>query len=102
LAAAAAAALVRRAEERARLATLLEPDGPAAVFVHGPGGIGKTALVTGTLASVPLKVVTLDARQVEPTMPGLWRRWAPLSVSQHRRQRMRPAARSQTRGLTSL
>src|SRR5947209_2402589 len=70
LAAAAAAALVGRAEERARLTALLAPGGPAAVFVHGPGGIGKTALVTGTLASLPLKSVTVDGRQVEPTVPG--------------------------------
>ena len=39
--------------------------------MHGPGGIGKTALVTGTLASLPLKTVTLDGRQVEPTVPGV-------------------------------
>ncbi len=49
---------------------MLAPDGPAAVFVHGPGGIGKTALITGTLASLPLTAVTLDGRQVEPTVPG--------------------------------
>src|SRR3954469_15044628 len=70
LAAAAATALIGRAEERSRLAALLAPDGPAAVFVHGPGGIGKTALITGTLASLPLKAVTLEGREVEPTVPG--------------------------------
>ncbi len=70
LAAAAAISLVGRAEERARLTALLAPDGPAAVFVHGPGGIGKTALINGTLASLPLKAVTLEGRQVEPTVPG--------------------------------
>ncbi|MGR6964412.1 LuxR family transcriptional regulator [Geodermatophilus sp. URMC 61] len=70
LAAAAATALIGRAEERARLTALLAPDGPAAVFVHGPGGIGKTALVTGTLASLPLATVTLDGRRTEPTVPG--------------------------------
>src|SRR4051794_39615000 len=70
LVAAAATALIGRAEERSRLTALLAPDGPAAVFVHGPGGIGKTALVTGTLASLPLKTVSLDGRQVEPTVPG--------------------------------
>ncbi|WP_238437111.1 MULTISPECIES: helix-turn-helix transcriptional regulator [unclassified Frankia] len=70
LAAAAAVALVGRAEERARLAALLAPHGPAAVFVHGPGGIGKTALVTGTLASTSLTCVSLDGRQLEPTAPG--------------------------------
>src|SRR5215470_4228677 len=70
LAAAAGAALVGRAEECARLTELLAPDGPAAVFVHGPGGIGKTTLVTGTLAALPLKCVSLDGRQMEPTVPG--------------------------------
>lgn len=70
LAAAAAAALVGRVEERSRLAALLGADGPAAVFVHGPGGIGKTALVTGALASLPVRTVTLDGREVEPTVPG--------------------------------
>jgi DNA-binding CsgD family transcriptional regulator len=70
LAAAAAAALVGRDEERARLTTLLGPRGPAAVFVHGPGGIGKTTLVTGTLAALPLNCVSLDGRRMEPTVPG--------------------------------
>src|SRR5262245_52230129 len=70
LAAAAAAALVGRAEERARLTGLLAPGGPVAVFVHGPGGIGKTTLVTGTLADLPLTCVSLDGRQMEPTVPG--------------------------------
>jgi DNA-binding CsgD family transcriptional regulator len=57
-------------EERARLTSLLTPGGPAAVFVHGPGGIGKSALVTGTLAGLPLNCVSLDGRQMEPTVPG--------------------------------
>src|SRR5262245_9603968 len=70
LATAAAAALVGRAEERARLTGLLAPGGPAAVFVHGPGGIGKTTLVSGTLAALPLRWVNLDGRQMEPTSPG--------------------------------
>ena len=70
LAVAASAALVGRAEERARLSGMLSPHGPAAVFVHGPGGIGKTALVTGTLAALPLKCVSIDGRHMEPTVPG--------------------------------
>ena len=69
LAAAVAAALVGRAEESARL-TALAPHGPAAVFVHGPGGIGKTTLVTGTLAALAVNCVSLDGRYTEPTVPG--------------------------------
>src|SRR3954469_2915834 len=70
LAAAEATAVVGRAEERARLADLLRPDGPAAVFVHGPGGIGKTSLVRATLAGLPLHAVYVDGGHTEPTVPG--------------------------------
>ena len=38
--------------------------------MHGPGGIGKTTLVTGTLAALPPNWVCLDGRRVEPTVPG--------------------------------
>jgi DNA-binding CsgD family transcriptional regulator len=66
LAGAAAEALVGREKERDQLrAWVTDPEGPSAVFVHGPAGIGKTALVTGTLAG-PTTLV-LDAREVEPT-----------------------------------
>ena len=70
LAAAQTTALVGRAEERARLAALLSPEGPAVVFVHGPGGIGKTVLVEGTLSALPLQWVCLDGRHMEPTVQG--------------------------------
>ena len=70
LAAAQVAALVGRVEERARLAALVSPGGPAVVFVHGTGGIGKTTLVRGTLEALPLKWVCLDGRRMEPTVPG--------------------------------
>jgi DNA-binding CsgD family transcriptional regulator/ABC-type branched-subunit amino acid transport system ATPase component len=66
LAGAAADALVGREREREQLrAWVTDADGPSAVFVHGPAGIGKTALVTGTLTG-PTTLV-LDAREVEPT-----------------------------------
>jgi DNA-binding CsgD family transcriptional regulator len=66
LAVAAAATLVGRERERDQLrAWVMDPDGPSAVFVHGLAGIGKTALVTGTLVG-PATVV-VDGREVEPT-----------------------------------
>jgi DNA-binding CsgD family transcriptional regulator len=66
LAVAAAAALVGRDQERDQLrAWVADPDGPSAVFVHGPAGIGKTALVTGALVGPTTLVV--DGREVEPT-----------------------------------
>ncbi|HEY3671310.1 MAG TPA: LuxR family transcriptional regulator [Acidimicrobiia bacterium] len=66
LAVAAAAALVGREQERDQLrAWVMDPDGPSAVFIHGPAGIGKTALVTGTLGG-PTTVV-VDGREIEPT-----------------------------------
>jgi ATP-dependent Clp protease ATP-binding subunit ClpA len=58
LAVAAAAALVGRERERDQLrAWVADPDGPLAVFLHGPAGIGKTALVTGTLVGPTFVVV---------------------------------------------
>ena len=65
LAAATATALIGRAAERSRLTALLAPDGPAAVFVHGPGGIGKTALVTGAGTGLD----TVSRRRVARTRP---------------------------------
>jgi DNA-binding CsgD family transcriptional regulator len=66
LAVAAAAALVGRERERDQLrAWVADHEGPSAVFVHGPAGIGKTALVTSTLVG-PATVV-VDGREVEPT-----------------------------------
>jgi DNA-binding CsgD family transcriptional regulator len=66
LAVAAAEGLVGREQERDQLrAWVMDPDGPSAVFVHGPAGIGKTALVTGTLLGPTTLLV--DGREVEPT-----------------------------------
>ena len=66
LGAAATAALVGRESERERLlAWTNDPAGPAVVFVHGPGGIGKTTLVSGSFD--PARVLMLGAGEVEPT-----------------------------------
>lgn len=70
VAAAAAEALVGRADERARLAELLADGDAAVVFVHGPGGIGKTVLVEGVLAATGTRSVVVDGRDTEPTAPG--------------------------------
>jgi DNA-binding CsgD family transcriptional regulator len=43
----------------------MDPDGPSAVFVHGPAGIGKTALVASTL--VGPRTIVIEGREVEPT-----------------------------------
>jgi DNA-binding CsgD family transcriptional regulator len=66
-----AEAVVGRNRERRRLRALLGPGvGPAVVFVRGPGGIGKSVLVAGTVAELGEPVVMLDGRQVEPTPSG--------------------------------
>ncbi|MEP6561970.1 MAG: ATP-binding protein, partial [Nakamurella sp.] len=68
---AAATQFVGRARERAHLAGLLDRGfGPAVVFVSGPGGIGKSALVAMTVAGLDQPVVTLDGRTIEPTPAG--------------------------------
>ena len=70
LRAAVADALVGRRAEGDRLrAWVDDADGPAAIFVHGPAGIGKTALLTGTFAATGAVIV--DARDVEPTPSAL-------------------------------
>lgn len=67
--AAAAASLVGRAEERQRLLDLVHGD-PAVVFVTGPGGIGKSALVHGTLGGAGIGAVVVRGRETAPTVPG--------------------------------
>jgi DNA-binding CsgD family transcriptional regulator len=67
---AARAALVGRESERERLLVWVnDPAGPAVIFVHGPGGIGKTALASGVFD--PARVVVIGAGAVEPTPVGL-------------------------------
>src|SRR4051794_38794949 len=69
LAEARAGACVGRARERAQLVELCEPGGPAVVFVHGAGGIGKSVIVSAVTADLGRRVITVDAGTVEPT-PG--------------------------------
>lgn len=72
LAEAVAGQLVGRARERTALATAITAtDGPAVVFLHGPGGIGKSALLHGTIAATGVRAVVVDGRDVEPTPAGL-------------------------------
>jgi DNA-binding CsgD family transcriptional regulator len=68
---AVAHSVVGRARERdALLALLCRADGPAIVFVSGPGGIGKSTTVAAVTAALEHRVLTLDGRTVEPTAPG--------------------------------
>lgn len=71
LATEASSETVGRERERARLTQLIGADRPVVVFVHGAGGIGKTALVRATLAGTQDAGVWLDARHVEPTEAGV-------------------------------
>lgn len=69
----AAASFVGRAEERAALLRLLEPGGPVLAFVHGIGGVGKSALVDAFARDARAggaAVVRIDCRSVEPTAGG--------------------------------
>ena len=61
-----------RTVERERLVGLLSAEpGPAIVFLHGPGGIGKTILLHGVLDRLGAASVRIDGRHVEPTPTGL-------------------------------
>jgi DNA-binding CsgD family transcriptional regulator len=72
IAGSAAAAFVGRATERERLTTLLTAEpGPAVVFLHGPGGIGKSALLAATLDRLAVTDVRIDGRHIEPTYAGV-------------------------------
>jgi hypothetical protein len=66
--------VVGRDHERAVLLQVLEEDGPLLAFVHGPPGIGKSALLR-TFASeasdADAEVIALDCRAFEPTQHGL-------------------------------
>lgn len=69
----AALEFVGRAGEVRTLLTLLDSDGPRVVYLHGIGGIGKSALVAHfarIARSHPAVVVQVDGRSVEPTEGG--------------------------------
>jgi hypothetical protein len=68
-----AAGLVGRETERAVLHQLLADDGPLVAFVHGIGGVGKTALVetfAGDARAAGAVVVQFDCGTIEPTERG--------------------------------
>lgn len=65
---------VGRERELDVLARCLDEDGPAVTFVHGVGGIGKSALLGAfetRLLQRGVRVLKLDGRGVEPTPRGL-------------------------------
>ena len=65
--------LIGRESERAALHLVLERDGPAVVFVHGIGGVGKSALLETFMSDARAGgavVVSLDGGAVEPTPRG--------------------------------
>lgn len=69
----AAARLVGRDRERAALLRLVREDVPAAVFVHGLAGVGKSTLLAAFAADARecgAAVVSLDGRAIEPTERG--------------------------------
>lgn len=67
---------VGRADELARFRAVLEADLPpvAVLYVHGPGGVGKSALLarfTQAARDAGRDPVVLDGRAVEPTVDGV-------------------------------
>lgn len=65
--------LVGRERERAGLLRLVRDDVPAAVFVHGLAGVGKSTLLAAFAADAResgAAVVSLDGRTIEPTERG--------------------------------
>jgi hypothetical protein len=65
--------LVGRESERAFLHTVLGEEGPLVVFIHGIGGVGKSALVeafAGEAQSRGAVVLRLDSGSIEPTPRG--------------------------------
>jgi DNA-binding CsgD family transcriptional regulator len=70
--AAAERSFVGRDDELAVLLHHSSPGSPAAVVhVHGPGGIGKTALLAAFARRSPRPVLQVDGAELEPTPAGL-------------------------------
>jgi GNAT superfamily N-acetyltransferase len=66
---------VGRQRELGLLARCAEPDGPAVTFLHGIGGMGKSALLEVLLEHLRthgVRSIYLDARSFEPTPHGFW------------------------------
>lgn len=66
---------VGRQRELALLERCTEPDGPAVTFLHGIGGMGKSALLAvlgERWRTRGVRSVYLDARGIEPTARGFW------------------------------
>jgi hypothetical protein len=66
---------VGRERELAQLEQCTEPDGPVVTFLHGIGGMGKSALLEvleERLAARGVRALCLDARHFEPTPRGFW------------------------------
>lgn len=65
--------LIGRGPERAILHLVLSGDGPVVVFMHGIGGVGKSALLETFTAEARAQgavVLSLDGGAVEPTARG--------------------------------
>jgi hypothetical protein len=70
---ASCAELFGREPELEQLCAQLGPSGAVVTFVHGSGGIGKTALLAAAearLARLGARVLRLDGRTIEPTARG--------------------------------
>jgi hypothetical protein len=66
---------VGRQRELHQLAQCIEPDGAVVTFLHGIGGMGKSALLDVLqehLQASGVRSVYLDARGCEPTPRGFW------------------------------
>lgn len=69
----APAGIAGRDRERAALLETLDEDGPLVAFVHGPAGIGKSALLRSFATDAQgagATTVWLDCRTFEPTAHG--------------------------------